>query len=186
MRLLKDGIPIKTNKMRVKFILTIKADDRPGLLHLVTGMINRRLIEIESLSAAKTNINNIVLITIELNISENTLTPLRLKLENIIEVYAVEAVKSCETICLRAAWFKMDRAFLETPQRSVLQKHGAAIVNLYPDAVMVAKYGSDLAIQSLYNELAGPHLLGFSQAGLIADSGLIGHEDLERISWLAA
>jgi acetolactate synthase small subunit len=172
--------------MLEKYILTIKADDRPGLLHLVTGMINRRLIEMENLSAAKTDISSIVLITIELNISDKTLTPLLLKLENIIEVYAAEAIKADATISLRAAWFKMDKAFLETPARSALQKHSAVIVNVYSDAVMVTKYGCDAAIRNLYNELEGPHLLGFSQTGLIADSSLIGHEDIERISRLAA
>jgi acetolactate synthase small subunit len=172
--------------MNEKYVLTIKADDRPGLIHLVTGMINRRLIEIESLSAAKTDISSIVIITMELNISDKALTPLMLKLENIIEVYAVEAVKGRQAICQRSAYFKMAKAFLETPQAVALQKYGGAIVKLYPDAVLVSKCGCDADIRNLYNQLEGPHLLGYSQTGLIIDSKLIDSDDEWRISMLAA
>lgn len=75
------------------YVLTINADDRPGLIHLVMCTINRRLIEIESLSAVKTDIQTIVLITIELNISEKVLRQLMSKLQNIVEVFNVEAVE---------------------------------------------------------------------------------------------
>jgi acetolactate synthase-1/3 small subunit len=172
--------------MNKKYVLTIKADDRPGLIHLITGMINRRLIAIESLSAAKTDISSIVMITIELNISDKALAPLVLKLENIIEVYAVEAIKDSQVICQRSAYFKMAKTFLETPQAIALQKYGAAIVKLYPDAVLVSKSGCDADIRNLYNQFEGPHLLGFCQTGLITDSKLIDSYDEWRISELAA
>jgi acetolactate synthase small subunit len=168
------------------YVLTIKADDRPGLLHLITGIINRRLIEIESLSAAKTDIQTIVLITIELNISEKALTQLVLKLQNIVEVFNVDAVKMTQAACLRAACFRMDKAFLKTPEKAALLKYSAAIVNIYNDSVLITKFGSEAAIRDLFNQLDGPHLMGFSQTGLIADSKLIIHEDIERISGLAA
>lgn len=172
--------------MKANYLLTIKADDRPGLLHLVTGMINRRLIAIESLNAAKTDIRDIVLITIELNISEKALTPLLLKLENIIEVFSVEAALSAKVVALRSALFRLDKAFLETQGMAAITKHQGSIINIYPEAIVVGKSGSEAAIRSLYNELEGPHLLGFSQTGLIADAALIAHEDIERISRLAA
>jgi hypothetical protein len=54
------------------------------------------------------------------------------------------------------------------------------------DAFLVAKYGSDAAICNLYNHLDGSYLLCFSQTRLISESGLIAHDDIERISRLAA
>jgi len=172
--------------MNEHYVITIKADNRPGLVHLITGMINRKLIDIESLNAAKTDISSIVLITIELNVSEKALTPLLLKLENIIEVYAAEALKVDKVICHRSAFFKMSRSFLETPNALVLQKYGAAIVNLYKDAILICKSGSEAELQNFYNQLEGSHLLGFSQTGLISESKLIENSDEWRISKLAA
>lgn len=171
--------------MREKYVLSIKADDRPGLLHLITGMINRRLIEIESLSAAKTDDHSVVMITIELLVSEKALQPLILKLENIIEVYAVDAVKADEAIGIRSVFFKLSKSFLETPDALILQKYGASIVNLYPEAVLVSKSGCDADILNLYNQLEGPHLLGFIQTGLIADTVLIDEDQSSVISMAA-
>src|ERR1700744_2090866 len=36
-------------------VITVKADNRPGLLHLVPGLLERKLIRIESLSLAPTD-----------------------------------------------------------------------------------------------------------------------------------
>jgi acetolactate synthase small subunit len=172
--------------MKTTYVLTIKAEDRPGLLHLVTGLINKKLIPIKSLSAAATDIHDIMLITVEVVADENDLMPLALKLENIIEVFAVEVSACDKALCLRAAYYKLDKALLESPQIMALQKHQAIIVKWYDDAFLVAKYGTDVSVRHLYNELEGPYLLGFSQSGLIAENKLITHDDIDRISRLAA
>lgn len=172
--------------MKENFVLTIRAEDRPGLLHLVSGMVEKRLVKIKSLSYAPTDIHDIILITMELSISESELVTLALKLENIIEVFSVEAVQYNEKLCLRAAYFKMAKTFLESPKAIALSKYDASIVKIESDTLLLAKYGTDETIRKLYNALDGPHLLGFSQTGLITDSSLIQHDDIERIIRLAA
>jgi len=165
--------------MKNNYLITIKAEDRPGLLHLITGLINKKQVPVKSLNAAATDIHEIVLVTIEAVAAEGEMASLAFKLENIIEVFAVEVKAFDQVLCLRAAYFKMARAFMDTPKVWVLQKYGAVIVNFRPDTVLVAKYGSDLSIRNLYNELEGLHLLGFSQTGLIGDSALIGSKGEE-------
>jgi acetolactate synthase small subunit len=171
--------------MKTNYVLTIKAEDRPGLLHLLTGVLNKKLIPIISLSAASTDISDIVLVTMEVEISEKALAPLLAKLKNIIEVFAADAVPYDQVLCVRAAYFKMARPFLESPQMQVLQKYSAVIVNTYPDGVLIAKYGTDAAIRTVYNELEGPYLIGFSQTGVIAESSLIGGDESSVISLAA-
>src|ERR1700744_6039314 len=102
------------------YLLTIKAEDRPGLLHLVTGVLNRRLAPIVSLTAAPTDVHEIVLITIETLLTESEVATLALKLENIIEIFSVDVKSYQEDVCLRAAWFKLDKALLETPKVAVI------------------------------------------------------------------
>ena len=172
--------------MKENYVLNIKAEDRQGLLHLVTGMIKKKLVRIKSLSLAPTDIHDIVMITVELSAAEDDVAQLALKLENIIEVFAVEAVKYDRVVCLRAAYFKMAKAFLESPKAIAMSDYDTVIVHIYPDAVLLAKYGTDAAIQKLYNALDGPHLLGFSQSGLIADTKLIGGDESSVINRLAA
>lgn len=172
--------------MKENYVLTIKAEDRPGLLHLITGIVNRKLIAIESLTAAKTGISGIVLITVELIVSEKALTPLVHKIENIIEVFAVEARLKAGVIALGAAYFKFSKEFISSPQAALLWKHGAQVINIYPDAILVSKCGRDAEIRALYNLVDGEHLIGFSQTGLIADSKLIGGDESSVINRLAA
>jgi acetolactate synthase small subunit len=172
--------------MKNHYILTVKGEDRPGLLHLVTGMIEKKLVRIKSLNLAPTDIHDIVLITIEMRISESDLAILALKLENIIEVFSVEATQYDEKLCLRAAYYKVSKTFLASPRAIALSKFDATIVKFYPDAMLLAKYGTTATILKLYNELEGPHLLGFSQTGLITDSRLISEDESSVINRLAA
>jgi len=172
--------------MKTDYVVTIKAQDRPGLLHLVTGILNRKLIPIISLNAAPTDVHDIVSITMEISISEKALQPLLYKLENIIEVFSLEAVRYDQAISLRSAFFKMDKAVLASQQVSAIRKWEAQMVSLYPDSVLIAKSGNEEVIRSLYNDLDGPYLLGFSQTGLITDSKLIGEDQSSVINWLAA
>jgi len=171
---------------REHYLLTLKAEDRPRLLHLVSGMIEKRLIRIKSLSYAPTDIHGIILITIEVFGNESELTQLAFKLENIIEVFSVEVSVYDEKLCLRAAYYKLAKTFLESPQATAMSKYDTTIVKFYPEAILLAKYGTDETILKLYNELDGPHLLGFSQTGLITDSKLIGGDESSVINRLAA
>lgn len=172
--------------MKEQFVLTIKAEDRPGLLHLVTGVIEKRLVRIISLSCAPTDIHGIILITIEVFGEESILAQLAFKLENVVEIFTVEVSRYNNALCLRAAYFKMAKTFLESPQAIAMSKYDTTILKFYPEAFLLAKYGTDAAILKLYNDLDGPHLLGFSQTGLITDSALIGEDQSSVINRLAA
>lgn len=171
--------------MKEDWILTIKAEVRPGLLHLVTGIIEKRLIKIESLTFASTDIHSISLITIKLSGNENELITLVFKLENIIEVFSVEVSRYNERFCLRAAYFKLSKNFLESPKAVALSENEVNIIRFFPDALLVSKCGTDAAILKVYNDLDGPNLLGFNQTGLITDSKLIGEDESSVISMAA-
>ncbi|WP_214072608.1 hypothetical protein [Mucilaginibacter sp. dw_454] len=172
--------------MKEQFVVSLKAEDRPGLLHLVTGVIEKRLVKIISLSSAPTDIHGMILITIEVNGEESVLAQLAFKLENIIEVFSVEVSRYSSYVCLRAAYFKVDKTFLESPKAIAMSKYDTTIVKFYPEAILLAKYGTDETILKLYNDLDGPHLLGFSQTGLITDTKLIGEDQSSVINRLAA
>lgn len=171
------------------YVLTIKAEDRPGLLHLITGVLNRKLIPIISLTASPTDVHGIVLVTIEVELSNKALQPLIFKLENIIEVFEVEPLAADEGICRRSAYFLVDKAILTSTQSAVISKLEAQLVYMKDDTILLTRSGNDDSIQRLYNELSGSYLLGFSQTGIIVNSALIAHQDGEQssvISRLAA
>jgi len=172
--------------MNDHYVLTIKATDRPGLLHSITGIINRRLIPIVSVNAAPTDIHDIILITVELRISAKALAGLLLKLENIVEVFAAEATRYDEAISRRSVFFKLDQAILTSPQSDVISKWEAQFVSVQGGYVLIAASGSEQIIRRLYNELDGPYLVGFCQTGLIVDNCFLAGDESSVISKLAA
>ncbi|MGN6181829.1 MAG: hypothetical protein ACTHNW_21795 [Mucilaginibacter sp.] len=122
----------------------------------------------------------------EIEVSERALLPLLYKLENIIEVFAVEAIPYEQAICQRSAYFKMNKEILSSPQARVINKWEAQIVKVEAHTVLLTKSGNEAIIRRLYNELEGPYLVGFSQTGLIADSKLVAEDQSSVINRLAA
>jgi len=164
------------------YLITIKAEERAGLFHLITGTIEKRQGSIISLNAAPTDIHGVVFITIEIYITESYVTSLAFKLENIIEVFSVQVVQQDSAICLRAAYFRIAKAFLDHQNVSILQKYNVVIVNWLPDAFVIAHHGNSHTVRDLYNKLDGPHLLGFSQTGLISEETLNGSDAESRVT----
>lgn len=76
-------------KMKEQYTLTIKAEPRPGLLHLVTGIIEKKLIRILSFNLETLTGDGIALIGTTIMIDAADLRNLMLKLENIVEVFSV-------------------------------------------------------------------------------------------------
>jgi acetolactate synthase-1/3 small subunit len=164
--------------MNEKFIITIKAENRPGLVGQITALLNRKQLNMESMSAAKTDISSVIMISIELMINGGTVRPLIHKLQNIIEIYGVDVVNSSESVAQRVAYFKLSKELLNTPQCAVLKKSGLQLINFNRDAILLSKAGNENEIRLLYNQLEGPHLLGFMQSGLITDTLLIDNDDV--------
>jgi acetolactate synthase regulatory subunit len=75
--------------MKELYILTIKADPRPGLLHLITGILEKKLIRIVCFSLEAPAADGTVLVTATVMIDPAGLKSLALRLENIIEVFSV-------------------------------------------------------------------------------------------------
>jgi uncharacterized protein with ACT and thioredoxin-like domain len=80
--------------MKELYTLTIKADSRPGLLHLITGIIEKKLIRIVIFGLQATASDGTVMMTTTIMIDAPDLKNLVLKLENIIEVFSVAVSKN--------------------------------------------------------------------------------------------
>lgn len=75
--------------MTERITLNILADSRPGLLHILSGVIEKKLIRITSLCLTAPEADGTVQIIVELLIKLTDLNTLKLKLQNIVEVYSV-------------------------------------------------------------------------------------------------
>lgn len=83
-----------SKEMKEEYTLTIQADSRPGLLHLVSGIIEKKLIMIISFNLQRPAADGTAIITTTVMIDVADLKNLALKLENIVEVFSVTVSES--------------------------------------------------------------------------------------------
>jgi acetolactate synthase-1/3 small subunit len=154
--------------MKKAYLLTILSEDKKGLVSIIMSMLNRKLIEIESISTSRTDIHNQLVITIEAIIEVTEVRFITLRINNIVEVLNVEA---CQ---LKDAWYQKIGIYIlemkgyNSEVFSKLQKYGAVVSGYQKNDIIIQKIGRDDDIRLLYNELEGPHLRNFSKSAAIA------------------
>ena len=157
-------------------IIAIYSEDKKGLLGQVLVVFNKLNYEVNSLNVSRTDISDVVLITIEARVPETRLAGLLQKIEKIVEVYRASAYHPGETGLEKVGFFRLSRQIFSGAFWSTVQKYGAVVSSMSDDAVVLRKFGSDRNLQELYGQLDGPHLLGFCKSGLIAEESLLSVE----------
>lgn len=163
--------------MKMNYLLNILSDDRKGLMSIITSMLNRKGIEIESISAAKTDIHTQVLINIQVIAHDADIKLMAFKIENIIEVYKVEVELLQHAAYQKVALYTLLKQGYNTPINNQIQKYGAIIVGYDNDVITIQKTGRDEDIQLLYNALEGKYLKSFSKSAVIALKAITADDD---------
>jgi len=153
--------------------IAIYADDKKGLLGQVLMLFNRRNYPVYSLSVARTDLQEVVLIMLEVYLPETDVHTILMKLEKIIEVHKAEVFKPGEIDSPKIGLFRLGLAAMGSATWTLLEKHGAAVCGLSEDAFLIRKIGTESDLKTLYNQLEGPHLLDFCQSSIVAPEMLL-------------
>jgi len=132
---------------------------------------NRRDYPVESINVARTDISDLVLITVEASVPEPELQPFVHRLEKIIEVFKVQYQPAGSGL-KKTGFHRLQARALNPGLWKLMQKYGACLSSLNGDILVIMKTGSDADLQDFYGKLEGPGLLGFCKTALIADEAL--------------
>ena len=165
----------KSAKNQLPTIFSIYAEDKKGLVGQILIHFNKRSYEVISLNVARTDISDLVMITLEAIIPGMDLAPFAERLKKIVEVYAVQTF---EKVLKKTGFYRLETAALNPALWSLISKYGAHLSSMGERAFVIAKTGSDADLAELYSLLEGPHLLGFCKSGLIVEESLVPFEDL--------
>jgi len=171
--------------MKRNYLINILSEDRKGLVSIITGMLNRKGIAIECISAAKTDVYNIVLITIEVITDAAELKMMAHKFRNIVEVSQVTTRLMQQSAYHKVALYSVEKMAYTSVMYNHLQKYGAVILGYDKDKLIIQKTGRDEHILALYNLLDGEHLTGFSKSVAIAIMPFNNNDDEVVISMAA-
>lgn len=155
------------------YTFTIYTENSIGLLNRISGIFLRRHVNIESLTATKSEIENISQITIVTHTTEKWVKHIVKKIEQQVEVIKAHYHLNNEIIYLENSLFKMPTKTLLDDSKKVqkiIKKHNVTIVSVYKDFYVISKSGSRKSIDKLYKALKPYGILQFVCSGRIAVS----------------
>ena len=156
-------------------IFAIYAEDKKGLIGQILIYFNRKSYDVSSLNVARTDISDLVLITLEADVPGADLKPFTERLKKIIEVYAITTYDGRHQL-KKSGFYRMNIIALNTELWQLIGTYGAQLSSIGTDTFVISKTGSDHDLQQLYNHLEGPQLLGFCKSGLIMEESLVPFE----------
>jgi len=156
-------------------IFSIYAEDKKGLVGQILVHFNKRSYEMLSLNVARTDISDLVMLTLEAVVPATGLSPFVKRLKKIVEVYAVQTYGDN---LKKTGFYRLESAALTNELWLLIGKYGAHLSSLGEGTFVISKTGSDDDLAELYRRLEGPYLLGFCKSGLIVEESLVPFEEL--------
>ena len=167
----------KASNPNNQFIFAIYAEDKKGLIGQVLTYFNRSSYDVQSMNVSRTDISDLVLITLEARLPEAALSPFKERLKKIIEVYAVTSYPAGEGL-KKTGFYRLAVEALNAQLWALMAKYGAVLSSMGEKSLVISKTGSDKDLAELYSLLEGPHLLGFCKSGLIVEESLVPFDTL--------
>ncbi|MBL4676803.1 MAG: hypothetical protein JKY70_11470 [Mucilaginibacter sp.] len=151
-------------------IFSVYAEDKKGLTGQLMMLFNRPSYNVHSINIARTDISDIILITIEADVPDGLILPFVNRLKKVVEVYDVVA---SQTELKKIGFYNLSVAILKQNMWPLMDKFGATVCHINDDNLVISKTGCDKDLLELYGMLEGPYLISFCKSGLINENAFI-------------
>ncbi len=152
------------------FTVSMYTENNIGLLNRVSAIFQRRHINIESIAASESEIEDVFRITMVVHITETAMKKIIGQIERQIEVIKAYYHTDEETIFMESAMFKMrsDLLFEERQIQNIIKESNARIVTVNRAFFVLEKSGRRSEIALMYRELKPYGIMQFVRSGRIA------------------
>lgn len=152
------------------FTVNIYTENNIGLLNRISAIFQRRKINIESLSASESEIDDVFKFTIVVRIAEVQMAKIQGQIERQIEVIKAFYHTDEETIFTESGLFKIksDLLFEEPQIQNIIKESHARIVTVNKEFFVLEKSGRRSEIDLVYRELKPFGIMQFTRSGRIA------------------
>ena len=158
--------------MKKRYTISVFTEDIVGLLNRVTIVFTRRKINIESIAASDSEVQNIHRYTIVVNETEDLVKKVTLQLDKQVEVIKAVYHVDEEIIYQEIALFKVPTDILMQGGEAehILRAHHARVLSVEPEFTVIEKTGHKEETQHLFDELEPFGILEFVRSGRVAIS----------------
>ena len=153
------------------YTLIIFSENLAGVLTQIANVFTRRQLNIESINASPSGVDNIHRYTITCYSDEDTITTVTRQIEKKIDVIQAQYFTSSEVYVMEQALYKISTSkLLENKNISkAIRLYDGKIVEVNATYSIVCKEGMPADIQALYQQLKGYDcLLQYVSSGVVA------------------
>lgn len=156
-------------RLIVPYTLSVFSENNAGLLNKISQILNRRKINIESLTTSESEIPGVHRFTIVIETHEDEAKKIVNQIEKIIDVLKAFYHVPEDTIYQEIAMYKLktDKAS-STKVEQIIRNHHARILTVDPAYYVIEKTGHKEETQQLLNDLQPYGVLEFARSGRIA------------------
>ncbi len=156
--------------MKKRYTISVFTEDIVGLLNRVTIVFTRRKINIESIAASDSEVQNIHRYTIVINETEDLVKKVTLQLDKQVEVIKAVYHLDEEIIYQEIALFKVPTDILMQGGEAehIVRAHHARVLSVEPEFTVIEKTGHKEETQHLFDELEPFGILEFVRSGRVA------------------
>ena len=155
---------------KVIYTISIYTENNLGLLNRISSIFLKRHINIESLTASSSEIENVTRLIIVVSSTEELIKKVIGQIEKQVEVIKAYYHTNEESIYLQSALFKIKSKLLfeERQIQNIIKKSNAQIVTVTPEFFVIEKSGRKEEIETLYDELLHYGIMQFVRSGRIS------------------
>lgn len=153
-----------------EFTLTVYAENMPGILVRIVGIIARRHYNIESLTTSPSSIEEIHKTTIVVKVTETQIRKLCAQIDKQVDILKAFYYKNNEIVYQEIALYKIPtQAFFggDTLER-ILRQYNARIITVESEYIVVEKMGHEDGIIGLLNVFKELGIYEFVRSGRVA------------------
>ena len=151
------------------YTVSIYTENNIGLVNRISAIFQRRHINIESLNASESEIDEVSRWTIVVNVTEEQIKKIIGQIERQIEVIKAFYHTDDQTIFTESAMFKIksELLFEERQIQNIIKDSNARIVTVNKEFFVLEKSGRRPEIELMYRELKPFGIMQFARSGRI-------------------
>lgn len=155
--------------MERSFTISVFTENLPGLLHRITTVFTKRKINLDSFTASESEVEGIYRFTIVVKMTYDKVVKIVKHLDKIIGVFNAFLHEEEDVVHQEVALYKMPTHTLVNGKiEEIIRAHGARILSVEPEYLVIEKTGRHKETQELFNNLRPYGVLEFARSGLVA------------------
>lgn len=153
-----------------QYTITVFSENKMGILSRIVGIITRRHINIESISASKSSMDGIYRITVVVVISEERVRKLVAQIDKQIDVLKAFYYLDMAIVHQEIALYKVPSEVFYNGDTSemLVRKHNARILTIEDAYVVIEKTGHHTETEALLADLKAIGIYEFVRSGRVA------------------